>query len=183
MTRVTLFFMLALFYASHSFAQTDEINKKIDSLKYLGKDAYTCNSVYWHIVLLGKDAIPLLIARMDDTTQTQATYVCKKGNLKLGDICYKVLQEIMEIPTFYVTHIQFDVIDENRCQVGVYDYLDSNREKYKQQVSSYYETYKNSLKFVKYSYSPGDHPNACKVKYKIYGYYKVDYKLLKDANN
>ncbi len=182
MTTIKALLFISVFCASHSFAQTDEINGKIDSLKYLDKDAYKCNSVYWRIVAIGKDAIPLLISRMDDTTLTEAAYVCKKGKLKLGDLCYKVLEEIMEIPTFYVTHVQFDLF-EGECQVGVYGYLERERKKFKQQVSSYYETYKNDLKFVKFSYPAGEHPNACKIKYKIYGYFDVDPKLLKDANN
>jgi hypothetical protein len=168
--RIRFILLLSLFYATRSLAQVDEINKKIDSLKYLSKDAYNCNSVYWRVVKYGKDAIPLLIARMDDTTETKATYVCKKGNLKLGDLCFGVLEEIMNVHYFYIT------------QVGVYGYLDREREKFKQQLSNYYETYKNNLKFIKYSYSPEYPPNACKVKYKVYGYYDVDLQLLKDVH-
>lgn len=181
--RIRFILLLSLFYTTRSLAQVDEINKKIDSLKYLSKDACNCNSVYWRVVKYGKDAIPLLIARMDDTTETKATYVCKKGNLKLGDLCFGVLEEIMNVHYFYITHMQFDLVDENQCQVGVYGYLDREREKFKQQLSNYYETYKNNLKFIKYSYSPEYPPSACKVKYKIYGYYDVEAQLLRSKDN
>jgi len=155
--------------------QTNGVVYKIDSLQYLKEQPFACNSVYWRVVATGKDAIPFLIDKLDDTTHTQISLTCKKANVKFGDICYQALTEIFNIPLFYVTQQQFDLIDQYGCQQGVLTYLNNNRQKFKSQILSYYNKYKTELKFIHYS---KDYKNDCKKKYKIFGYYDVNWKLL-----
>ena len=155
--------------------QTNNVTLKIDSLRFLNQQPFTCNSVYWRIVATGKDAIPFLIDRLDDTTHTQISLICKKTNVKLGDICYETLTEIFNIPLFYVTQQQFDFIDQYGCQQGVFTYLDNNRQKFKSQILAYYNKYSEELKFIHYAKI---YKSDCKKKNKILGYFDVDWKLL-----
>lgn len=156
--------------------QTNNIKLQIDSLKYLDKDAFECSSVYWKIIATGKDAIPFLIANLEDTTPTKIKYVCKKEQLKFGDICFVALEQIFNIPLFYVTGQQFDYY-ENGCRGGVLTYLDNNRKKIKDPITDYYKTYQSEIKFLKYA---GGYKDECKMANNIYGYYDIDVKLLKD---
>jgi hypothetical protein len=158
--------------------QTNNVIQKIDSLRYLKEQPFTCNSVYWRVVVTGKEAIPFLIEKLDDTTHTQILLTCKKSNVKFGDICYQALTEILNIPLFYVTQQQFDFIDQYGCQQGVLTYLDNNRQKFKSQILDYYNKYKTELKFVRYTKGYKD---ECKKMNKLFGYYDVDWKLL-DSN-
>lgn len=155
--------------------QTNDIEYKIDNLRNLKEQPFDCNSVYWKVVATGKDAIPFLIDKLDDTTNTQISLTCKRTNVKFGDICYEALTEIFNIPLFYVTQMQFDFIDQYGCQQGVLTYLDNNRQKFKAQILAYYDKYKADLKFTRYT---KDYKNDCKKKNKIFGYYDVDWKLL-----
>ncbi len=156
-------------------AQTNSIKAKVDSLQFLNEQPFSCTSVYWRILGTGKETIPFLIDRLGDTTLTQISLTCKQKNVTVGDICYEALTEIINIPLFYVTHQQFDFIDQSGCQQSVFTYLDNNRQKFKSQILTYYNKYKIELKFVRYS---KDYKNDCKKKNKIFGYYDVDWKLL-----
>ena len=171
---VTILIILAC-CSTLALGQTNNIVLKVDSLRYLKEQPFTCNSVYWRVVQNGKDAIPFLIDKLDDTTHIQISLTCKKTNVKFGDICYEALTEILNIPLFYVTHQQFDFIDQYGCQQGVLTYLENNRQKFKSQILTYYDKYKADLKFTRYS---KDYKNDCKTKNKIFGYYDFDWKLL-----
>jgi len=157
------------------FGQTNNIQLKIDSLKYLNLEPFPCNSIYWRVISTGKDAIPILIDKLTDTTNTKISLICKSVNVKIGDISFDVLTQIFNIPLYYVTKQQFDFIDQYGCQHGVYKYLDNNREKFKSQILDYYNKYKLELKFVKYDEG---YKNECKIVNNIYGYYDIDWKLL-----
>lgn len=163
------------FFPTGTFGQQNNIALKIDSLQFLKAQPFPCNSVYWRIVANGKDAIPFLIDKLDDTTATTTSLTCKKTNVKLGDICYESLTDIFSIPLFYVTHQQFDFFDNYGCLEGVLAYLDNNRQRFKAQIQAYYIKYKTDLKFVRYR---KDYKDECKKENKILGYYAVDSKLL-----
>ncbi len=153
----------------------NNIRDQIDSLRYLKNQPFDCNSIYWKVVASGKEAIPILIEKLTDTTPTQIKLTCKSANVKLGDICYVALEEIFNFPIFYITKRQFDFYDEKGCRVGVLDHLDSHRQEYKEQIENYYLRFKSDLKYVKYDKS---YKNICKEKNKISGYYDIDWKLL-----
>ena len=171
---LSIFFIL-IFGSTQIVGQTSKIKIQVDSLQHLNQQPLACNPIYWQLVATGKDAIPFLIEKLDDTTYIQTSLTCKATNVKLGDICFEALTEIFNIPLFYVTHQQFDFIDKYGCQQGVFTYLDSNRKKFKSQILAYYEKYKTKLKFIRYD---KNYKNDCKKKYKIFGYYNVNSKLL-----
>lgn len=175
MTKFITILIIVTFCSTLVVGQTNSITQKIDSLRYLKGQPFPCNSIYWRVVATGKDVIPFLIDKMDDTTNTQISLNCKKTNVKLGDICYEALTEIFNIPIFYVTHQQFDFIDQYGCQQGIFTYLDENRMEFKSQILAYYEKYKTELKFIQYDKG---YKNDCKKKNKIFGYYDIDWKLL-----
>ena len=174
MTKLLTILFVLIFGSTQVVGQTSDIKFTVDSLQYLKQQPFTCNSIYWRVVATGKDAIPFLIDKLDDTTHTQISLTCKATNVKLGDICFEALTEIFNIPLFYVTHQQFDFIDQYGCQQGVFTYLDNNRQKFKSQILAYYDKYKTELKFIRYG---KDYKNDCKKKNKIFGYYDVDWKL------
>ena len=175
MTKLLTIFFILILGSAQIVGQTSNLKLKIDSLQYLKQQPLTCNFIYWRVVAIGKEAIPFLIDKLDDTTHIQTSLTCKATNVKLGDICFEALTEILNIPLFYVTHQQFDFVDQYGCQQGVFNYLDNNRQTFKSQILAYYEKYKTKLKFIRYDNS---YKNDCKKKYKVFGYYDVNWKLL-----
>ncbi len=148
--------------------QMDMIKPQIDSLKYLKGNAFDCSSITWRIIANKKEAIQLLIDRLGDTTLTKAKDKCKKTNLCVGDLAYLTLIEIMPLPFMLVTGMQCDVI-ENGCQLGVFEYIEENRQKFKGQVQTYYDKKSKHLKWVKYD---TEDLTPCHIKNKIIGHYE-----------
>jgi hypothetical protein len=171
---LTILFFVIL-GSTKAVGQSNNIAQRVDSLQYLKQQPFPCNSIYWRVVATGKDAIPFLIDKLDDTTHTQISLTCKATNVKFGDICFEALTEIFNIPLFYVTHQQFDFIDQYGCQQGVFTYLKNNRQKFKSQILAYYDKYKTELVFIQYD---KEYKNDCKRKNKILGYFDIDWKLL-----
>ena len=132
-----LFTSLFILTAISSIGQSDKIKLQVDSLKYLSGDPFECNSLTWRIIANKKDAIQILIDKLDDTTLTKATDKCKTTNLRVGDLAYLTLERILALPFFAVTGMQCDVIQDG-CQVGIFEYIEANRFKFKGQVQKYY---------------------------------------------
>lgn len=152
----------------NGFGQSVLLKSQVDSLKYLSGDPLECNSVTWRIIANKKDAIQLLVDKLDDTTVTSAKDKCKKGNLRVGDIAYLTLIRILPLPFFAVTGMQCDVI-ENGCQLGVFEYIENNRVKFKGQVQNYYDKKKNNLKWRQLD---SNHLTPCYIKNNIKGQYE-----------
>ena len=152
-----------------SFGQTN-IQQQVDSLKYLSGDPFECNSVTWRIVANKKDAIQVLIDNLDDSTLTKSTDKCKKANLTVGDISFLTLKILLPLPFFAVTGLQCDVF-EGGCQLGVFEYIEKNRGKFKQQVQAYYENKKDKLKWRQLD---SNHLTPCYIKNNIKGQYFYD---------
>ena len=129
--------------------QTIEVKAKIDSLKYLGVDAFNCNSVFWRIIANRKEAVLRLIDKISDTTITTATWKCKSTNLRVGDIAYLALREIIPVPFSDITGKQYDVIYDG-CQGGVSKYIELNRLIFQKQVQlskDILDSFKSKYKF------------------------------------
>ncbi|OYU97379.1 MAG: hypothetical protein CFE21_03555 [Bacteroidetes bacterium B1(2017)] len=140
-----LFFSLLFILISNlSFAQDNRINLQVDSLINLAGDPFECNSVTWRIIANKKEAIQILIDKLDDTTMTQAIDKCKLTHLRVGDLAYLTLKRIMPLPFFAVTGIQCDLFRDG-CQVGVFEYMETSRFKFKGQVQAYYDGKKDHL--------------------------------------
>lgn len=154
----------------HTFGQTNQIKLQIDSLKYLKGDPFECNSVTWRIIGNKKEAIQYLIDNLDDSTMTQAIDKCKPTHLTVGDISFLTLKRILPLPFFAVTGIQLDRIKDG-CQLGIFEYLDSNRPKFKQQVQAYYGIKKDKLKWRQLD---SNHLTPCYFENNIKGQYFYD---------
>ena len=164
-----LFFTsLVILTTINGFGQTDLLKSQVDSLKYLSGDPFDCNSVTLRIISNKKDAIQPLIYKLDDTTTTSANDKCKTTNLTVGDIAYLTLKRILPLPFFAVTGMQCDVI-ENGCQLGIFEYIEHNRLKFKGQVQTYYEKKKNNLKWRQLD---SNHLTPCYIKNNIKGQYE-----------
>ncbi len=150
------------------FGQNEKIKIQVDSLKYISGDLFECNSLSWRIIANKKDAIQLLIDKLDDTTQTQAKYHCKTSNLQVGDIAFLTLERILALPFFVVTGIQFDLY-ENGCQTGTFEYIESNRIKFKEQVQDYYDKKKDNLKWQQFN---SNKLTPCHLQNQINGRYE-----------
>ena len=140
MIKLLSIFFILIFDSTQIVGQTSKIKIQVDSLQHLNQQPLACNPIYWRVVATGKDAIPFLIEKLDDTTYIQTSLTCKATNVKLGDICFEALTEIFNIPLFYVTHQQFDFIDQYGCQQGVFTYLDSNQKSYTFSCSHFYNS-------------------------------------------
>jgi len=143
----------------------------VSSLPNMQSYQLDCSAdVYWRIIKRGKEAIPVLIESLTDTTLTNVYHRCKHGRLNVGEIAYFALEEIAEFPTFIVTHYKFDVYKKG-CW-NFYEYLFDNRNKneYRKMVSDFYD----SNKFVYSKFNRNDITD-CQRKYEIIGKY-----ILKD---
>lgn len=152
-------------------AQTS-IQQQVDSIRYLkGDAAFGCNSVIWRIVAKKKEAAPYLITLIADSTPIPVTYRCKEGsNMKVGDMAFYVLNTIVDVPMFFVTNQQFDLIYDD-CQVGVYSYIDGNRLVFQKQVQDWYVEYKDQ--FVWEKYLTVGRPTGCRAIDGISGSYHM----------
>jgi hypothetical protein len=159
---------LVILTTINGFGQTDKLKFLVDSLKYLSSDPFECNSVTWRIIAYKKDAIQLLIDKLNDTTITSAKDNCKTSNLKVGDIAYLTLERILPLPFFAVTGMQCDVI-KNGCQLGIFEYIENNRIKFKRQVQMYYDKKKSNLKWLQLD---NNDLTPCYIKNNIKGQYE-----------
>jgi hypothetical protein len=141
----------------------------ITLLRTMNSYSLDCSAdVYWKIIKRGKPLIPFLIESLTDTTMTSVYNNCKRGKLNVGEVCHFALEEIAEFPAFVVTHIKFDLFEEDGCW-NFYEYLFDNRNKkaYRDLVRDFYS--KN--KFV-YSKFHKKELKACHKQYGIEGKYR-----------
>lgn len=162
------FTSLVILTTLNAYGQTDLLKSQIDSLKYLTGEPLDCNSVAWRIISNKKDAIQLLIDKLSGTALIKATDKCKTTSLRVGDIAYLTLKRILPLPFFAVTGMQCDVIKDG-CQVGVFEYIETNRPKFKGQVQAYYDKKKDNLKWRQLD---SNHLTPCYIKNKIKGQYE-----------
>ena len=78
------------------------------------------------------------------------------------------MDEIAEFPAFSVTHIQFDVIDNNCWNFYEYLFDNKNKKEFQQNVRSFYLS--NTFEYEAYNQSE---LTECATKYAILGKYKL----------
>jgi hypothetical protein len=166
---ITLTICTLTIFTNYNFGQTI-LQKQVDSLKYLQDAPFECNSITWKIIANKKDAIQILIDNLDNSTLTKSIDKCKKKELTVGEISFLTLERILPLPFFALTQEQFDVI-ENGCQLGIFDYIEANRAKFKQQVQAYYDKRKYKLKWRQLD---SNHLTPCHIKNNIKGKYFYD---------
>jgi len=107
--------------------------------------------IYWKIVQGGAPYIPYLIDHLTDMGVTKIYNDCKKGNLTVGELCYFALEEIVDIPVYLITRVEFDLI-VNNCW-NFYDYFFDNKNKnsYQNMVRIFFNLHQSTgFAFVNY---------------------------------
>ena len=170
MKRIVILTLCVLTSVLTTFGQSDTIKLQIDSLKYLTGNPFKCNSITWRIIANKMEAIQYLIDNLDDSSLTQAIDKCKTKNLTVGDISFLTLKRILPLPFFAVTGIQLDAI-KGECQAGVFEYIDSARTKFKEQVQVHYNAKKDKLKWRQLD---SNHLTPCYIENNIKGQYFYD---------
>ncbi len=159
---------LCMFFFTHDTFGQERIGNQIDSLRYLGVDAFNCNSAIWQIIAKRKEAIPYLINLVGDSSLTSVNYHCKKdGKMKVGDVAFYALDEIVSVPMTYVTGRQFDLFHDG-CQEWVYDYIEENRLVFQQQLQKWYQESKENFIWERYEEK---YLTECQRKNYIFGYF------------
>jgi hypothetical protein len=141
-------------------------------LQFIKADTFNCNAdIYWRVVAQRRKAIPYLIEKLTDTTPTNIKYRCKKTTLNVGDVAHFALIDIAEFPAILVTHIQFDLFEENGCWNFYRDFLFINSKKirYQKCVRDWYTKENKKYKVVKI---PKTRQTKCQKKYGINTYYR-----------
>lgn len=143
------------------FGQTGA-QKQIDSLKFISEMPYICEGqlelhhnlpvncgdlLYWKVVVLKDQAIPLLMDKLDDTTATEAIIPYFGYRYTTADIAYTALEEIIHnIPTFKLLGTKFDKKGCGYCSYWRHLYKSfKNRQKFKEAVIKWYEKNKTNL--------------------------------------
>jgi len=162
----TLFISFTLSFA---FGQDNDIKVMVDSLQFLKTDTFNCNAdLFWRIIAKKDKAIPYLIDKLTDTTQTNIKFLCKKTKLNVGEVAYFALQKIAYFPAFDVTHIQFDVFELNGCWCFFQFFFDnSNKYRYQKCVREWYAKERGNYKV---KYISNKDLTDCQKKYKINEY-------------
>lgn len=147
----------------------------VDSLRYLKVDTLDCRAnLFWRIIAKGDKAIPFLIDKLTDTTQTSVRYHCKKSRLNVGEIAQFALTQIADFPAFLVTKIQFDVIIIDETGEGCWSFYDflfynANKPRYQKDVREWYDKERVKYKATKIS---NKKQTACQRQYGIGRYYR-----------
>lgn len=151
------------------FGQTVNIRSQIDSLKYVQGDIFACRAVAWRIIVHKEEAIQYLIDKIADTTMTQARYLNKDNDLRVGDLAYLTLEKIVSLPLARITGMQFCVIEGGGYQRGTFEYIEANRQRFREQVQAYYDGKKGKLKWKQID---SNHLTACYISHHINGRYE-----------
>lgn len=170
-------------------AQSDFIKTTIDNLRFVKDMPYICeivwsknipstkntfiydtgcgDKIFWDVVRLKDKAIPYLIAKLNDSTEVEASVPNTGGQYAVGDVAYVALEEIIKgIPTYELLAVKFD---EHGCgECAYYNHLRKsihNREKFKKAVSKWFDKNKlNLVWIVSNEFSTcdcsGKHPNG-----------------------
>ncbi|MBX2973757.1 MAG: hypothetical protein KF797_11675, partial [Flavobacteriales bacterium] len=94
----------------NSASATAAIRERLMDIRQWHEYPACGDSVYWNIVRLDKAAIAALIELIADTSSTSIHRPCTDKNLVVGDLAFKVLNEIVSLPLYQIAHMQFCVI-------------------------------------------------------------------------
>lgn len=158
-----------------SYGQDANIKLMVDSLQYLKSDTLDCKAdLYWRIVATGDKAIPFLIEKLTDTTQTKIKFHCKKTRLNVGEVAQFALTQIAYFPAFLVTKMQFDLIIIDQTGEGCWSFYDfffinSNKPRYQKDIKDWYDKEKPKYKVENISKTE---QTFCQKQYGIKKYYR-----------
>jgi hypothetical protein len=103
------------------------------------------NPEYQEILALDTAAIPYLVNKISDTTETIIRVPCATRYLKAGDVAFALLNDIILIPWHAVTGSQWDSYSCDPLPDGGWAYLDHNRLQFQAQLKAFFASPKGKL--------------------------------------
>ncbi len=155
--------LFAMLFYLNGFSQVKEIiDRDIKLIKYVPDDPISItknwkkvrrknneyrkkNHEYHEILSLDTLAIPYLLDKIGDTTETSIRIPCSTHNLKIGDVTFVLLSDIIPIPMHLVTGSQWDVIDCDTFMLGTWDYLHDSRKRFQNELFEFFKSKKGKL--------------------------------------
>ncbi|MDO3628687.1 hypothetical protein [Mucilaginibacter sp. BT774] len=98
------------------------------------------NPAYHEVLALDTAAIPYLIDMISDSTEANIRVPCAAHNLKVGDVAFALLNDIIVIPWHTVTGEQWDSYSCDALPDGGWGYLYYNRVKFQSQLRLFFAT-------------------------------------------
>ncbi len=166
--------IITLLLTSSVYGQNADIKVMVDSLPFIKSDTLDCSAaLYWKIIAQGEKAIPFLIDKLTDTTQTLVRFHCKQTTLNAGEVAQFALTEIAFLPEFYITKVQFDFIGVDKTGQGCWSFYDflfinSNKSFYQTKIREWYAREKGKFRM---QYIAEKHKTSCQRLYGIDKYY------------
>lgn len=158
-----LLIIVLLIFSIPAFCQLkDIIDRDIVRLKYVPDDPISItknwkkirqeneeyrkkNREYHEILSLDTLAIPYLVDRISDTTETSIRIPCSAHNLRIGDVAFALLNDIIPIPMHLVTGSQWDVIDCDTFPLGTWDYLHDSRLRFQKELKVFFSSQRGRI--------------------------------------
>ncbi len=140
-----------------AFAQTTKIDcvkdcareiKRITDVPYLPE--LSGDSIYWNLVVQGKDIVPCLISNLDNTTKTDINIPNWGGVYCVGDIAFSILDEIIHnipIEDFIQKNKTYPK-SEDLTYFSFVSFKKSNRRFLKKEMRNWYKENKDKLEWV-----------------------------------
>jgi hypothetical protein len=156
--------LLLLFYQA-AYCQANHVKETVDRdlamIKYVPYGQYLSkdwkeeekenerfrkkNKYYHELLKLDTLAIPYLIDRISDTTEMSIRIPCSAHFLKLGDVAFAVLNDIITIPWHAVTNGQWDAYTCDTLPDDGWDYLYNHRRQFQRQLRSFFQSPKGKM--------------------------------------
>lgn len=96
------------------------------------------NPAYHELLALDTLAIPYLIDKISDSTEANIRVPCAAYNLKVGDVAFAVLNDIIVIPWHSVTGEDWDSYSCDALPDGGWGYLHHDRVKFQAQLKLFF---------------------------------------------
>ncbi|MDP9046654.1 MAG: hypothetical protein M3N14_00870 [Bacteroidota bacterium] len=103
------------------------------------------NPAYMRILAFDTLAIPYLIQKITDTAETHIHVPCSIHSLKIGDVAFALLNDIIPIPFQSVTGSEWDSYSCDSLPDGAWDYLHNNRLKFQSELTRFFASRKGQI--------------------------------------
>ena len=162
MLKKLLLLLLVLIFFRPAWGQVKEIiDRDIALIKYLPYGQFGAkdwkqdertnaryrkeNPAYREVLALDTLAIPYLVDRISDTTEANLRVPCAAYNLKVGDIAFALLNDIVLIPWHTVTALDWDSYSCDSLPDGGWGYLHHERGRFQQQLRAFFKSRKGKI--------------------------------------
>ncbi|OJJ15369.1 hypothetical protein BKI52_38800 [marine bacterium AO1-C] len=143
--------------------------------KLVIENQYCGDTLFWQIVQLGQEAIPYLITKILDNTQTRIKIPCRDVYLNVGAVAYIILTHMVSIPKMLVFDIQFDYFEIN-CDFGYFsyelEYINDRPKDAHRKLTKWYHKYKSKITKEKIKF---DNEPDCRKQYNIDYELEIEY--------